>query len=197
MNWLKIIILNLLASMPFLFVAAQAISKSYTPIQVEAKKWVKGDNNQPWEFYKTRIVDNLTNYKQTTNDENSYGSLLTEKSQASGFFRVEKSGNRWWVVDPEGYYNIQRVINGFRKSSSEQNEKSFMAQFRTEENWVNASAKFFSDIRINGTGSWSTDSMVRTFNSKSTLQKLSYSVNLRMMAAYGNKHGGTINWQEI
>jgi hypothetical protein len=72
--------------LPLLFVVAQ--SKPYTSIPVEAKKWVKGDNNQPWAFYKTRIVDNLTEYKQTTDVENSYGSLLSDKTQASGFFRV-------------------------------------------------------------------------------------------------------------
>jgi hypothetical protein len=175
--------------LPSLSFVAQ--TKPFVPIQVESKKWVKDDNNQPWAFYKTRIVDNLTDYKQTTDVENSYGSMLTEKTQASGFFRIEKSGNRWWVIDPEGHYNIQRVINGYRKGTSEQNEKSFMAQFGSDENWVNASAKFFSDIRINGTGSWSTDSITKLFNSKSASQKLSYSVNLRMMAAYGKKRGGT------
>jgi hypothetical protein len=189
MNWLKYKILSLLVFLPYLYVAAQ--TKPFTPIQVESKKWVKGDNNQPWAFYNTRIVDNLGGYTQTADNENKYGSLTTLKSNATGFFRVERSENRWWVIDPEGYYNIQRVINGFRRSTSEQNQKSFMAQFGTDENWANASARFFTDIRINGTGSWSTDSIVRNYNSKSTSQKLSYSVNLRMMAAYGNKRGGT------
>jgi hypothetical protein len=189
MKWFRLKICILVLLLPSLSFVAQ--TKPFVPIQVESKKWVKGDNNQPWAFYKTRIVDNITGYKQTTDIENNYGSMLTEKTQASGFFRVEKSGNRWWVIDPEGHYNIQRVINGYRKGTSEQNEKSFMAQFGTDENWVNASAKFFSDIRINGTGSWSTDSIVRKYNSKSSSQKLSYSANLRMMAAYGNKRGGT------
>ncbi len=189
MNRFNFKICFLVLLLPSLSFVAQ--TKPFAPIQVESKKWVKGDNNQPWAFYKTRIVDNLTGYKQKTDAENSYGSLLTKKTEASGFFRVEKSGDRWWVIDPEGYYNIQRVINGYRKGTSEQNEKSFMSQFGTNENWANTSAKFFSDIRINGTGSWSTDSIVRTYNSKSTSQKLSYSVNLRMMAAYGKKRGGT------
>jgi len=170
---------------------AVAQSKSFLPVQIEAKKWVKGDNNQPWEFYKTRIVDHLTGYKQTVDSMNKYGSMTSKKSKSTGFFRVEKSGNRWWVIDPDGYFNIQRVINGFRKSTSEQNEKSFAAQFETDSKWVHVSAGFFENLKINGTGSWSNDSIIRFFNVGSNQQKLSYSVNLRMMAAYGKKRGGT------
>ena len=174
-----------------LFAWSQSQVKPYTPIQVEAKKWVKGDNNQPWEFYKTRIVDNLAAYKPEINEENKYGSLLLQKSKATGFFRVEKVGDRWWVIDPDGYYNIQRVINGFRKSTSERNEASFASKFGTDNKWVQESAKLFSKMKVNGTGSWSTDSMVQSFNKRSSNQKLSYSINLRFMAAYGKKRGGT------
>lgn len=31
-----------------------------------------------------------------------YGGLITGKQRATGFFRVEKIGDRWWMIDPEG-----------------------------------------------------------------------------------------------
>ena len=90
-----------------LFAWSQTQVKSSTPIKVEAKKWVKGDNNQPWQFFDTRIVDNLNDYKSLNHDEvNKYGSSTIQQTKASGFFRTEKIANRWWVIDPEGYYNI-------------------------------------------------------------------------------------------
>jgi len=32
-----------------------------------------------------------------------YGGYLQKQLKATGFFRVEKSDNRWWFVDPDGY----------------------------------------------------------------------------------------------
>ncbi len=175
------------------FVLAQNTSKkSSTSIQVEAKKWVKGDNNQPWQFFDTRIVDNLVNYKNSNPDKvNKYGSLTTQQTKATGFFRAEKIADRWWVIDPEGYYNIQRVINGFRKGTSERNNKIFDALYKSDDEWVKKSAETFVNTGLNGTGSWSTDALVQKYNSTSDQHKLSYSMNLRFMAAYGNKRGGT------
>ncbi len=172
------------------FVFAQN-KKPCQPIQVEAKQWVKNILDQEWNLYSTRIIDSLSTYQQTEDNENKYGSLLTKKTKASGFFRVEKVNDRWWVVDPEGYYNIQRVVNGFRRGTSDLNKKQFDVNFVTQEKWVKISAAEFATIGINGTGSWSTDSVVQLFNTQSINQKLSNSVNLSLMAGYGKKRGGT------
>ncbi len=172
--------------------AQSKIKQSYTPVQVEAKKWVKGDNNQPWQFFDTRIVDNLSNFKYTKPDKvNKYGSSTAQRTKATGFFRAEKVGDRWWIIDPEGYYNIQMIINGFRKGTSERNNKSFDALYKSDEDWVKKSAKAFDKYGLNGTGSWSTDALIQKYNGSSAKHKLSYSINLRFMAAYGKKRGGT------
>ena len=184
-----ILLLTFVLSLNFNTTNAQ--KKPYTSIQVEAKKWVKGNNNTPWEFYKTRIVDNLSNYTKTIDTENKYGSCNSQRLNATGFFRVEKVGDRWWVVDPEGYLNIQRVINGFRQNTSNRNKSSFKTKFGTAKKWGQESANFFLQTRINGTGSWSEDDAVEQFNDGSSNQKLSHSVYLGFMAAYGRKRGGT------
>lgn len=192
MNLLKFKILSLYVFMPFLFAVAQSKAKPFVPIQVEAKKWVKGDNNQPWQFFDTRIIDNLNDFKNSGVDKvNKYGSSTAQHTKATGFFRTEKIGNRWWVIDPEGYYNIQMIINGFRKGTSERNNKSFIALYKSENDWVKKSAQSFANFGLNGTGSWSTDTLIQTYNAASSQHKLSYSINLRFMAAYGKKRGGT------
>ncbi len=184
-------VLVLFFSMTSLDVHAQKASKPYHPIQVEGQPWVKNKPNQPWKYYSTRVIDSLITYKQANDKENKYGSLLSKKTTASGFFRVEKLNGRWWVIDPEGYYNIQRVVNGFRRGTSDFNLKQFNEKFGTNEKWVQTSASEFNNIRFDGTGSWSTDSIVQKFNKQSAKQKLSFSVNLGLMGNYGKKRGGT------
>lgn len=185
----KLIVILLLS--PLFVFAQNSNSKPYHPIQVEGQQWVKNKPNQPWKFYSTRVIDSLSTYKQAVDTENKYGSLLTKRTKATGFFRVEKVNGRWWVIDPEGFYNIQRVVNGFRQGGSESNKDEFMKQFGTNEKWAKSTAADFKNIRFNGTGSWSTDSVVQAFNKQSKDQKLSFSVNLSLMAGYGRKRGGT------
>ncbi len=178
----------------FFFVTLQAQQKTgkAATIKVEAKRWVKGDNNQPWSFYDTRLVESLPGYNCNTVDkDNLYGSDVIRQTDATGFFRVEKINNRWWVIDPSGHYNIQRVINGFRKGGSERNANALESHFGSDKKWVDDMARTFNDCGINGTGSWSTDSLIRQYNEVSADNKLSYSPYLGLMSSYGRKRGGT------
>lgn len=172
--------------------SAQSNEKSSKLVKVEAKKRVRENPNQPWEWFDTRTVDRLGNFKKLKADKvNQYSSTTKLKSKATGFFRVEKINGRWWIIDPEGYCNIQMVINGFRKGKSERNEKSFKSLYTSDNEWVQNSAKKFANIGLNGTGSWSTDALIQSYNSATKKHKLSYSMNLSIMAAYGKKRGGT------
>ncbi len=171
---------------------AQPSVKTFTPIQVEAKRWVKGDNNQPWQYFDTRIIDKLNGFTiRDVDSVNKYGSSMSIKSSASGFFRVEKIDNRWWTIDPEGYPNIQTVINSYRQGGSERNKKAFKKLYSSEADWVDKTATALEGYGFNGVGSWSAYSLIKEYNSQSQDHKLSYSVNLSMMASYGRKRGGT------
>jgi hypothetical protein len=41
-----------------------------------------------------------------------YGGFAANKRKATGFFRVEKIGERWWLVDPEGCRFWSAGVNG-------------------------------------------------------------------------------------
>jgi acetyl esterase/lipase len=168
-------------------------SAKLTPlIKVEAKRWVKGDNNQPWQYFDTRIIDKLNGFKiQGVDPVNKYGSSVSKKTTATGFYRVQKTGDRWWTIDPEGYLNIQTVINSYRQGTSERNKKAFNKLFSSESDWVDKSAKAMEEYGFNGIGSWSTHPLIIEYNSRNQHHNLSYSVNLSMMASYGRKRGGT------
>ena len=163
----------------------------YNSIKIESKPWVKG-KDMPWKVYETATVNNLVDFKPLKNVTlTQYGSDTSKKFQATGFFRVEKQGNRWWVIDPDGYRNIHVAINSLRPGKSEKNEIAFNKQFKNKENWISKTANSLKKYGINGTGSWSEDELMAKYNQKSN-SPLFYSPNLNFMSSYGKIRGGTV-----
>jgi beta-glucanase (GH16 family) len=158
-------------------------------LQVESKAWVSGNPNTPWKFNATRSVKTLPAYTVKTQAAfNQYGSTKDRKVEGTGFYRTEKHNGRWWVIDPEGYFNLQTVLNSVRPGTSERNEKHLKEQYSNKENWLRATADSLVHFGFTGTGSWSED--VRPVNAERT-RPLSYTPNLNFMSTYGKKRGGT------
>lgn len=166
-------------------------AQNYTPVKVEAKRWVKDKGNMPWEVFETRIVDNLIGFTPPkTVQVNKYGSDITQKYKATGFFRVEKQGDRWWVIDPEGYHNVPISINSLNCGQSEGTQKAFKQIYNSLEQWIEITADSLLNNGFNGTGSWSDVGAVRKYNQKAECP-LTYTPNLNFMSSYGRKRGGT------
>ncbi len=159
-------------------------------IKIEARKWVKDKPNQPWAFFDTQLIDSLKNFKPTKTETNLYGSNKHIQLKATGFFRIEKVNNRWWIVDPDGYANIQRVVNGFRQGTSDRNKQFFNSTYQNTSNWAIKSFQEFSDFGFNGIGAWSDTEAIIVANNEKNL-KFSYSLMLNFMSSYGKKRGGT------
>lgn len=161
----------------------------FNPIMVESKPW-EWKKDLPWEWFETRVIDSLHNYEMQTNVElNKYGSQVEKKTDATGFYRVEKINNRWWSIDPDGYLNIQTVINSLRPGTSERNEKVFNEKFGNLDKWIEVSSDSLSYYGFTGSGSWSRDSMIIKNNRLSETQ-MTYTPNLNFMVAYGRIRGG-------
>ena len=103
--------------------------------KVTARPWVKGQKNLPWKEYDTRTIAQLDGFKATDKVHvNEYGSDWdAPKHRATGFFRVERIGNRWWMIDPDGYRHLQKVVVGVRLGTSERNKQAMLDKFGTEE----------------------------------------------------------------
>lgn len=65
--------------------------------KVTARPWAKGQKDLPWKEYDTRTIAQLDGFKATDKVHiNEYGSDVdAPKHRATGFFRVERIGNRW------------------------------------------------------------------------------------------------------
>jgi len=182
---------------PFLLlfvITGQTTGQNQRPLsfsfKVEARRWVKDKPNQPWTLFDTQIIDSIKGFKPVKTGINAYGSSDNLKLKSNGFYRVEKVKNRWWIVDPEGYLNIQRVVNGLRQGTSEKNRIAFNSIYKDTNNWTKKTYNEFTCFGFNGIGSWSDTEAVST-ESKRNISKLSYSIMLNFMSNYGKKRGGT------
>jgi hypothetical protein len=161
-------------------------------IKTEAKPWVKG-KDMPWESFDSFTVGGIEGFVPSFKNvsKNIYGSDSTQKFNATGFFRVEKQGNRWWVIDPLGYRNIQVVINSLRAGKSERNIKEFDKRFGDSTKWLSTTADSLKFYGFNGSGSWSEDEQIQDYN-KTAKSPLTFTPNLNFMSGYGKKRGGTV-----
>ncbi|GHV57327.1 hypothetical protein FACS1894182_05880 [Bacteroidia bacterium] len=166
-------------------------AQDYTPIQVESKRWIKDKPNVPWEKFDTRIIDNMTGFVPKRKVKvHPYGSDLSKKYKATGFFRVEKQNGRWWIIDPSGYRSFQLVINSIQPGQSERNVAAFEKKFGTYPKWMQVTADSLYHYGFNGSGSWSrTESIIE--HNKTGKNPLTYTPNLNFMSSYGRKRGGT------
>jgi len=82
------------------------------------KDWsgkIKSDNE-----LKTLFEKQLKDAQTATFPENysKYGGWKNKKFEATGFFRTHHDGNRWWMVDPDGYAFVSVGIDCIRASAS-------------------------------------------------------------------------------
>ena len=134
----------------------------YKPIKVDRTS----SNSRPvssWTSEKTRILpylvgfvrnENIDTYKEKTNKYGSSTELA--KQAATGRFYVTKIGERWWIVDPEGYLHYERSVCSFRQGSSARNAAAFAERFPGgDAEWVATTQRELADIGFHGTGAFS------------------------------------------
>ena len=135
----------------------------YYPIEVEVS--TKDAATRTWTKMKTRVLanlayftpkQNLTSYATKTN---KYGSSLELPRQvATGRFYVKKIGERWWLVDPEGYLHHHRGVNSVRPGSSDRNKTAFNSKFGGDkQQWLSTTRRELANIGIHSSGAFSSD----------------------------------------
>ena len=184
----RVLLISLLA----LYTLGLSAQSTYTPIKVESKY---KPHNTRWSVRDTRIVDNIHDYKaiKRFKKSNQYGSDCSVRYDATGFFHTVRDGERWWLVDPEGYRHFNMAVVTFRKGNGEVNKKAFSKKFNdNDEVWMNKTAKMLQELYFNGFGSWSNDELIRAYNSANKgRHQLSYTIMLNFMSSYGRQRGGT------
>lgn len=173
---MRMALLSLLAGV--VLFAAEPVS-----VLVKVKPGDKGKE------YPTRTIEHLAGFIPETAlpKTSSYGGDLARKTEARGFFYVKKDGDRWWLVDPDGYEFIHVAVCGVNPArGSKGATAAFQAKFGNDEKWAEATSAMLHANGFNGTGAWSNDKGLRTVP-----QRLACTPVWNFMSAYGKIRGGT------
>lgn len=178
---------------PFILLlnTAFAQTKNEYTLTVSAKISNQGTGQKPgfreWKDYPTRTLTTLNGY-QPGNDENldAYGSAMTVKADATGFFHAAKANGRWWCVDPEGYLFIDKGMNDINMGTSDNNKTAFSQQFKNADDWALKTTQMLRNMGYNGAGAWSDYKVLRNL---APVKPLAYTVMLDFMGSYGRHKG--------
>lgn len=163
---------------------AQIINETAKVTDYHQVKARANADSQKWNTYIAKTMDRLPEFNMTQDPAiNSYGSWKVDQTTATGFFRVEKKGQRWWIIDPEGYPFIHKGVAVFRPGTSENQKAALKAKYGTNENWANQESQLLKDNGFNGTGAWSDVDQIRQTNNP-----LVYTIIVSPMGSYKSQH---------
>ncbi len=171
-----------------IFVTAGAVAFAVgasEPRRVEAAATPKG----PWREYPTRTLDDLpaTVTARTDGALCPYGGWTAHTAKATGFFRPEKIGDRWWLVDPDGHLFLHVGVCSVTMLRTPGAEKALADRFGSDTNWAAATVSLLRGHGFNGLGAWSDTARLRA----APPRPLVYTAMWNFMSSYGRKRGGT------
>ncbi|MES2775614.1 MAG: hypothetical protein V4722_15670 [Bacteroidota bacterium] len=136
-----------------------------------------------WGTYTAKTIDRLPGFSYTQDPATTdYGGWKINQTRATGYFRVEKQQDRWWIVDPEGYPFIHRGVAVFRAGASALQKTALAEKYGSEQNWLAQESSLLKDNGFNGTGAWSNVDLLRT-----AAKPLVYTVIVSPMGAFKGK----------
>lgn len=176
------------------FTPAQNTGQKYIP--VEASRRIYNSNGtttySPYESFKTRTVALLDGYRTPKKSLklSKYGGWTGSKMDATGFFHVVKTADRWWCVDPAGNAFFNVALNSISMGTSERNKKALQDKLGTPEKWIAGTIRMLQENGFNCAGSWSDYKSIIEAN-KTIEKPIAYTINLNFMSGYGKERGGT------
>lgn len=162
-------------------------------IGIQAKTWGRDSLRNivisDWKTYPSKTVEMLPNFSPITKLKvDKYGGELSSKAKATGFFRTEKIGNRWWIITPEGHYFVTTAVNSVRMGKSPNNELSLKAKFGTPEQWLVETNKLIKEANFNTIGSWSEVELIQKYNALRPEKPIVYTTMLSFLAEFSKRN---------
>jgi hypothetical protein len=163
-----------------------AITRAAEPLQVAAKH---KPTDPAWKTYETWTLAHADGFQPRAEPakRDIYGGDPTLKAETKGFFSTKKTGERWWLVDPEGNQFIHVALCSVTPTmGSEKAKAAFEKKFGSDAKWAAQTTAQLWANGFNGSGAWSKDALLRQ-----SPQRLAYCPNWNFMSSYGKKRGGT------
>ena len=132
-----------------------------------------------WGEYRAWTIDRLPGFTPGTAPQTDrYGGWKTGKTyEATGFFRVQKEGGRWYIISPDGNPMLSAQVGAFVTGSSDRQKQALASTFGTSQRWA-ASEMYWLKSR-GFTGVAGSTNIV-----KDVTDPLPYNVYLNPMTAY-------------
>lgn len=156
----------------------------------------RADQNSAWKSYPVEQFSDISDFTPSVTSTNKYGSNTNYHSTATGFFRAEIVGNRWYIIDPEGYTFIHKGVACVTPGTSNNQKVAVTSKWGTNTAWCVYTNNWLKDNGFNGAGAWSDVSRLRTL-----AEPVVYTVIINPMSNYRDYHknlvGGYTNagWQ--
>ena len=170
------------------FIAVSLLLPAAIPVSAQAPRQVESRANanaKEWTSNPTVSLDRLPGFKlrKTDPDTDRYGGWKTVKYEATGFFRTQKVGDRWWIVDPEGYPYLIKGIAAFSVGNSKRQQQALKDRFGSADGWADAEMEHMRSLGFNSLGAWSATGPVRH-----SARPMPYTVIVNPMGRYHDAH---------
>ena len=111
-----------------------------------------------------------------------FGGWKDTKRKGTGVFQVEKIGERWWMIDPDGGRFIFSGICSVKPNAKYNSKAPFKRLFGTTAGWAEKTLDGFHQMGINGIGGFSDEKAIR-----SAAKPMPYTVTLNLMSSFGKE----------
>ena len=162
--------------------AGSLAAKSPEDRRVEARE---NAQKPEWKSYEAKTVDRLPGFNCRKSDpkQSVYGGWMVDRQEATGFFRTQKIGDRWWLIDPEGWPFIHKAVAVFTTGGSDRQKKALEEKFGTRAAWAADQQEMLRRYGFNGLGAWSDVKTVRESE-----RPMPYTVIVSPMGMYRSQH---------
>ena len=134
-----------------------------------------------WTKVSARTTGDLRGFRPHRVKLSKYGGLASgAKRKVTGFFRTEKIGGRWWLVDPEGHLFLSVGLCSVNLTMFK--DREVKEAFDGREAWVQATAKLLRAQGFNTLGRWSDAEHFRKLD-----PPMAYTTTSSFMGAYAKK----------
>ena len=117
---------------------------------------VKAKRKPPdqWTTYPTRTIRQLHGFVpgSATDGRSRYGGWQGRKLEPAGYFRTWRQGDRWWLVDPDGYPYINVGLGEVSPGRSPRAQAALKAKFGTADKWAEETTRLLADNSFNSMG---------------------------------------------
>lgn len=175
-------LLSSLAAFALFHRSLEAVSPA-DPIIVEAV----GEKETEWKPRETFPLSVWPGAAEIPPDEgfSKFGGLESRRHKATGFFRVEKIGGRWRLIDPEGCEFFHIAVSSVRPFEGRAAKARLLEKFGSEEKWACEASALLRANAFNSTGAWSSDMLLSDCPDRPVYVKI-----WNFMLEFGKLHAG-------